>query len=74
MDINTGELIMLGEGEGPLKSFISILQKQMTEKQKKEMQVSKFDNKSELGKLFTGNRKARRKLAAIHRKNNKKLR
>jgi hypothetical protein len=34
--------------------------KEITDKQKKEMQVSKFDNKSKLGKLFTHHRKLTR--------------
>lgn len=40
--------------------FVGISEDQMTEKQKREMQVSKHDNRSELGKIFTQHRKLTR--------------
>lgn len=47
------------------EDFVEVDPNSMTNKQKKEMQVSKFDNKSELGKLFTMNRHERRKQAKL---------
>lgn len=43
-----------------VRDFIKITEGQMTEKQKEEMQVSKFDNRSILGKIFAKFRKIRR--------------
>jgi hypothetical protein len=42
-------------------SLIEVKEEDMTEKQKEEMQVSKFDNKSKLGQIFTMSRAERRK-------------
>jgi hypothetical protein len=50
---------------------ISVDAEQMTKKQKKTMQVSKHDSCSELGKIYTGNRKERRRQAALARKQKK---
>ena len=38
----------------------------MTERQKEEMQVSKLDNRSILGKIFTKIRKMRKKITQEH--------
>lgn len=42
-----------------------------TDKQKEEMQVSKHDNNSKLGKLFTGNRSQRRAQERAYNKSRK---
>lgn len=42
-----------------------------TDKQKEEMQVSKHDNNSKLGKLFTGNRRQRRAQERAYNKSRK---
>ena len=42
-------------------NMIPVDNNDMTLKQKEEMQVSKFDNKSILGKKFTGSRQVRRR-------------
>lgn len=57
MDTRTGEIKRFKEEEQIPDHFIKIHEEQMTEKQKKKMRVSKFDNKSKLGKIFTAKRK-----------------
>lgn len=62
MNTETGEIEFFNKMPEELrKKFVEIKEDQMTDKQKREMRVSKFDNKSELGKLFTGHRKLTRK-------------
>ena len=68
MNRDTGELRRFKEGENIPDIFQMIQEEQMTDKQKVEMVVSKYDNKSELGKLFTGNRAERRRLERKTRK------
>ena len=60
MDMN-GHLRLLAENEKPAKdeTLVDILM--ATQKQKDEMLVSPFDNRSPLGKIFTGNRAERRR-------------
>lgn len=43
--------------------FAEVEENDITPKQKENMQVSKYDSISKLGKLFTGNRIERRKMA-----------
>ena len=72
MDTRTGVIRELSEedrkalnkalGKSP-PDMIAVTESQMTKKQKETMQVSKHDNKSELGKLFKFNRNKRRRLA-----------
>ena len=68
MDTRTGEIKYFEENKKPPEHYIKILQEQMTKKQSEEMQVSKFDNRSELGKIFTDKRKERKKKAKGFRK------
>lgn len=68
MNRETGEIRRFAEGEDIPDLFQMIQDEQMTDKQKVEMKVSKYDNKSELGKLFTGNRAERRRLERMARK------
>lgn len=68
MNRETGEIKRFAEGETIPEMFDLIQDNQMTDKQQVEMKVSKYDNKSELGKLFTGNRAERRKLERMARK------
>lgn len=66
MNTRTGELFRATEEE--LKEWLSqddhitaIKEEEMTEKQRLNMQVSKHDNRSKLGKKFTESRKEERK-------------
>ena len=68
MDINTGKIEMFNQDDEIPKNFIEIMRDQMTEKQKKTMQVSKYDNRSELGQLFLKERRKRIKKAKKRRK------
>ena len=68
MDTRTGNIISPEESELLLKKnrenfhkhFIQVDDAEMTEKQKKTMQVSKHDNKSKLGRKFTAARYQRK--------------
>ena len=71
MDPDSGKIYKGGDVPDNL---VEILEEQMTARQKAEMQVSPFDNRSELGKVYTGNRKERRRQAAIARREAKKAR
>lgn len=75
MNTETGEIKYFKEGEKIPKEFIPVKESQMTEKQKKNLRVSKYDSISTLGRMFTGNRKERRrqakKLKNILKKNDK---
>ena len=71
MDTETGEIRYFEENEKIPKKFVKIYEEQMTELQKKTEQVSKFDNKSELGKLFTSHRKLTRKQRNRKKANNR---
>jgi len=78
MNRETGEIKRFAENEAVPNMFYGIQEEQMTDKQKVEMAVSKYDNKSELGKIFTGNRAERRKLERmvkkeLKRKKNEKI-
>ena len=78
MNTDTGKLYNFSK-EDELKfrellnggNMVEVDQKDMTEKQKLEMQVSKFDNNSKLGKMFHGTRKERRKQERDFLKSNK---
>ena len=74
MNRETGEIKRFAENESVPDMFEMIQEEQMTDKQKVKMAVSKYDNKSELGKLFTGNRAERRKLERMARKELKRNR
>jgi hypothetical protein len=76
MNTTTGKIVMAGnktdlinmlQMQNSTEDFVEVDPNSMTNKQKKEMQVSKFDNKSELGKLFTMNRHERRKRAKLNK-------
>ena len=60
MNLDTGKIRMFGKDEALETNEVLVGLEQMTEGQKATRQVSKYDNRSELGKLFTGNRKQRR--------------
>ena len=60
MHVETGRVRVLCDGEEPDRDEVFVHLEQMTEKQMETYQVSKYDNRSELGKVFTGNRKQRR--------------
>ena len=79
MNTTTGKIVMAGnrtelinmlKAQNSTGDFVEVDPDNMTKKQKKEMQVSKFDNKSELGKLFTMNRHERRKQAKLKKEDN----
>ena len=79
MNTDTGELSYLTDED--MLNFSEMLKngnmvevdtKDMTEKQKQEMQVSKFDNNSKLGKMFYGTRKERRKQERAYLKSKNK--
>lgn len=64
MNTNNGNLIQILDNDFTFnEDLIPIDMSDATEKQKTEMQVSKYDNISTLGKIFTGNRKERREQA-----------
>lgn len=69
MNIKTEEIKYFEEGEKVPDDFVLVDEKDMTDKQKKEMRVSKYDSISKLGKIFTSNRKERRRLAKLWRSN-----
>ena len=52
MDMTTGMIRMLHGGEETTEQEMWVEVSQMTDKQKETMQVSKFDNRSLLGKEF----------------------
>lgn len=72
MDTRTGE-IRYGLTEAELKSgfYQQVDPNTMTEKQKKTNRVSKHDNRSVLGQMFTGNRAERRKQEKLARRQRK---
>lgn len=63
MNTITGEIKNFSEEDlKELKElWISIDEKDMTTKQKETLQVSKFDNRSKLGQIYTNYRKLTRK-------------
>jgi hypothetical protein len=65
MNTETGEIKEFKEGEKIPENFVEVSRKDMTNKQKESMQVSKYDSISKLGKLFYGNRKERRRQAKL---------
>jgi len=67
-----GHIRMLREDEEPEEDETLINLLKATPKQKEEMQVSKFDNRSQLGQIFTGNRKERRQQEKEARRNRRK--
>jgi hypothetical protein len=73
MNVDTGEIRKLFEDEALLENEVLVSPDQMTARQHEEMRVSKFDNRSELGKLFTGNRKQRREQERERRREQKRL-
>lgn len=68
MNINTGEIKNFGIDDIMHEEFKPVDLNFMTSKQKEEMQVSKHDNKSKLGIMFTGCRKERRKQEREYKK------
>jgi len=66
MNIDTGKIKMFSEGQQIPERSIPINPNDMTKKQAVEMQVSKHDNRSKLGKAFGLNRAQRR--AEMHKK------
>lgn len=78
MDTQTGKIHEFKDSEELKKALeenpdlISVEQHQLTAKQKLNKQVSKYDSVSELGRLFNGNRKERRKYAKRLKKKLKK--
>lgn len=64
MDTMTGKIYRLETDDEFSSHMVRVREELMTAKQKDEMQVSKFDNRTELGKLFKrhrdGNRSERR--------------
>lgn len=74
MNTQTGEILDLQQRDLQNEAIIQMIEngnllpvdiEKATEKQRSEMQVSKYDNISFLGKMFTGNRKDRRKQAKV---------
>ena len=61
MNTETGELKRFEEGEKIPSIFARIKEELMTDKQRRTMQVSKHDNRSELGKLYGQHRKLSRR-------------
>lgn len=70
MEKTTGRIVDLSEEEKKAlsKRYRIIKKSDMTEKQKEFMQVSRFDNKSKLGKVF---RDLRKKKAAARKQSRK---
>jgi len=68
MNIETGEIKMLAEGENTLADYIRVRSEDITRKQIESMQVSPHDNRSVLGKVFTSERKKRKWLAKAIKK------
>lgn len=77
MNVNTGELRFMNEQQfqDELKNEFGdwkpINMDDATDKQKDEMQVSKHDNNSKLGKFFAGNRRQRRAQERAYNKSRK---
>ena len=63
---------LFGTDELGIQKMVPVNKDDMTKKQDKQKQVSKYDNKSKLGQLFTGNRKERRWKEKEYRRNIKK--
>ena len=63
MNTETGELKEFSEAVAEFLKppWVKVKESDMTDKQKEDMQVSKYDNKSKLGKLYTNHRKLTRK-------------
>lgn len=78
MNVDTGHLEYLTmaefEQQAKLGAMIPVDMETATKKQKEEMQVSKHDNRSELGKVFTGSRRERRAQERAFNKQQKKSR
>jgi len=70
MNTETGEIRYFEEGTEILKNYTEINKNDMTTKQNREMQVSKKDNKSKLGKIFTTARAKRKWIAKQVKKQN----
>jgi len=69
MNIETGEIKRFGSDEEfDHEKFVEIKEAFMTKLQQETEKVSKFDSQSELGKLFTGNRKERREREKLIKK------
>ena len=71
MNTETGEIKRFTAEDVIPSNFIEIKEKQMTEKQKELMQVSKHDSLSILGRLFTGSRAERRRQAKEFKRSKK---
>ena len=72
MNVETGKITEFDENERLQRRVIPIKRKDMTAKQKELLQVSKFDNKSVLGKTFRDLR-VKRKKANLMRKKSRKI-
>lgn len=68
MDTRTGQLHDFFHTVHATKDIVPVNDSDMTQKQKETRQVSKYDNISTLGKLFTGCRKQRREEAKLLKK------
>lgn len=72
MNTNTGEIRFMSQlSKDQIGEWAPINIDDATDKQKEEMQVSKHDNNSKLGKLFTGNRRQRRAQERAYNKSRK---
>ena len=77
MDTRTGKIYVSESQEEMnklLEEYADLKQidiEDLTDKQKNKMQVSKYDNRSKLGKIFTGNRKERRRQERLYRRQNR---
>ena len=78
MNVDTGHLEYLTmaafEQQAKMGALVEVDMNMATDKQKEEMQVSKHDNRSELGKVFTGSRRERRAQERAFKKQQKKSR
>ena len=71
MNKDTGEIENFKEHESMSKHYIEIQKDEMTTKQGKKMKVSKYDNRSKLGKKFLSNRRKRQLIAKMHKRGRK---
>lgn len=78
MQIDTGRIEMLEEKElkdrKKMKKYHLIKDGEMTEKQRELMQVSKYDNRSKLGKIFREERARKAKKRKLQKESRKRNR
>ena len=72
MNIDNGQIRYLSGKETTKENETPIDPNDMTKKQKEEMQISKFDNSSTLGQMWTATRKERRKQERVLRNQQRK--